>query len=123
MEALIERVQREKGERRDQIKGHYAGGVREFRRFNGAVHQHAIVTPDAQEPEKWRVTRYDKDGFSGHSVHATEEEALHEVADDRYLEPAHGSLEALSGQPEWAESMDRNARMQAEHARRMKGEE
>lgn len=92
---------------RNAVLDHHDRGVLEFKNRHG---EHGVVIPDASHPGKWRISRYDRRGFGGHSTHATKHEALTHLAEGGYTEPAKGSLDRMGATEEWAQGT-RDAKM------------
>lgn len=57
--------------------------------------RYAMITPDASEQGKTRITYFDKDGFSSHSVYDNATKAAEEATREGYFTPAKGTLSAL----------------------------
>ncbi len=75
----------------------------EFKNKDG---RHAFVLPDASQPGKWRVSYFDKDGFSRHESEPTREKAQQSLARDGYTIEDKGALDRLASTKEWARGTD-----------------
>lgn len=72
----------------------YRAGCLEFRGSWGRD-AWGIVTPDACNPGRWRVTHYDRGGFSGHLEAPTAQAACFLLWEDGYTIPDPGSLDRV----------------------------
>lgn len=90
---IFAEAQHELAERRGMVKGAHAVGISEFKHHGRDAW--AAVGPDPSKPGRFRTTRYDGDGLSGHTEHATIGDALHHLAREGYTHPAPGSLDRL----------------------------
>lgn len=100
--ARMNQREREAMAARNRVLDHHAAGVIEFAHERGDG-RHAAVMRDASEPGRWRLTRFDDDGFAGHSTHDTHHAALAEAASSGYTQPAAGSLDRMSSTERWAQ--------------------
>ena len=57
---------------------------------------YAFILPDASEQDRFRLTNFDENGFSGHSTFDTAEQALDDAIRSGYREMADGALESMS---------------------------
>lgn len=78
----------------------------------------ALISRDIDEPGKFRVTWFDKDGFSGHTVYNTEDEAVRQALGTGYQDTNPNLLRELSKLPSFAEGNERADQMQRENAER-----
>lgn len=116
---FMNRMGEEQATKRNTVLEHHEKGVQEFK--NPRSEHHAVLLPDASEPGKWRYSEYDPRGFMGHQAYDTKAEALKELADAGYTEPAKGSLDQFAVTQEWAEGMRANKMIQTSNALRSKG--
>ncbi|MEE9383368.1 MAG: LPD38 domain-containing protein [Nannocystaceae bacterium] len=66
----------------------------------------AIVTPDTIEPGNWRVTFFDKDGFSGHATFDTAPDAVFGAMVDGFdLRAPPGTLDSIFRTPAFQEGL------------------
>ena len=64
---------------------------------------YGVVTPDPTESGRWRVTRYDSQGLSGHTAFDTVEQAVTRLIEDRQVVPAPGTFDKMAPQTPPAE--------------------
>jgi len=87
------RVQREIAAKRAAVEEAHARGITEF--LDPRRETFAAVGADPTLPGRYRVTRYDDRGLSGHTEYASIAEALKDLARDGYTQPAPGSLDRV----------------------------
>jgi hypothetical protein len=68
--------------------------------------KYAFVLPDASRPGKWRVSFFDKSGFSYHEVADTSAAAAEEMVRLGFTQKAAGCLDKLAETREWALGTD-----------------
>lgn len=74
---------------------------------------HVLITPEAQEPGKFRLTQFSKIGINGHNTYDTEEETLKQAILEGYSKYDPGVMDALARTDEWAEGMASLGRIDA----------
>ena len=68
--------------------------------------KYAFVLPDASRPGKWRVSFFDKNGFSYHEVADTTAAAAEDMVRLGFTQKAAGSLDKLATTRQWALGTD-----------------
>jgi len=64
--------------------------------------KYAFVLPDASQPGKWRISYFDKNGFSRHESEKTRESAQVSLVTEGYTIEDKGALDRLAATKEWA---------------------
>ena len=99
-EVIRLRKEREKAER--AAVGDITDGVvlrhEEGRRF-------VMVLPDVDGGGKWRIQRFDAQGFSGHMVFKDQEEALEAALGEGFKTRDDGAMDRMQDTPEWERGM------------------
>lgn len=72
----------------------------------------AFVLADASCPGRFRIQYFDLDGFSGHHVHKTVEEAIEDMVTSGYRQIDIGALDRVAATDRWALGAKRAAIMQ-----------
>jgi hypothetical protein len=78
---------------RAAVKEAYARGITEF--LHPRRGTFAAVGADPTLPGRYRITRYDDRGLSGHTEYASIADALKDLAREGYTQPAPGSLDRV----------------------------
>ena len=84
---------REMEQRRAAVVAAHDAGITEFKHETRETF--SVVGVDPSKPDRYRITRYDVDGLSGHSEHPTLADALKDLARERYTQPAPGSFDRI----------------------------
>jgi 8-oxo-dGTP pyrophosphatase MutT (NUDIX family)/GNAT superfamily N-acetyltransferase len=84
---------REMEERHAAVVAAHDAGITEFKHKTRETF--SVVGVDPSKPDRYRITRYDVDGLSGHSEHPTLADALKHLALERYTQPAPGSFDRI----------------------------
>lgn len=98
---LLKRAQRDRAAGAAAITQALDAGVSEFTNERGFA---AAITPDPSKPGRWRVTRADNRGLSGHTEAETREHAIREALDDGFTTPAPGRFDELASAAESSEA-------------------
>ncbi|AJW47577.1 hypothetical protein DEE91_23770 [Ralstonia pickettii] len=72
----------------------------------------AFVLADVSCPGRFRIQYFDLDGFSGHYVHKTLEEAVEDMVTSGYRQIDTGALDRVAATERWALGVKRSAIMQ-----------
>jgi len=67
--------------------------------------RYVMVLPDVDGGGKWRIQRFDKDGFSGHEVFKDQAEATQAAINEGFKTRDDGALDAMQATPEWDRGM------------------
>lgn len=70
---------------------------------------HVVITGEAQEEGKFRLTNFDSEGLSGHSTFNSAEEVLKEAVSSGYKDYNPGIMDDLATKPEWQTGMEKLA--------------
>lgn len=67
-----------------------------------------VILPEpvpAGDPQNWRVLSFDADGFTGHMVHKTIQDAAEDMLQAGFTELDQGALERCAGTERWARGL------------------
>lgn len=109
----------ETADKRNAVLRAYQGGVREFTDARGE--SVAVIVPDAGQGGFWRYSAANADGFFTHRTTPDELTAVAAAADDGYVTPAAGTLDAWARAERWADGTRRTAVVQIGNALRSQG--
>jgi hypothetical protein len=76
----------------------------------------ALIHPSADEPGKWQYTFFDRDGFSGHTVRDTKQEAVRLAMQEGFGDTNRNMLREFSGTDRWNAGNARADANMATHA-------
>lgn len=89
------------GKHYNRIMVQYNGTPLGIEHKHTANDQYTMLTPDAAEPGRYRLSFFDKQGFYSHSTHDTIPQAVEEMVRDGFFTEQKGILSQLNDSPEF----------------------